>query len=91
MTVPNVVGQTQATTSTLIVGANLIVGTITRQYSATIPSGTVISQTPSAGSSVNPGSAILLAVSKGVPPVVTGSIIISKGAFATASAGASVT
>ncbi len=83
--VPNVIGQTQAAASTQIVGANLVVGTITQTYSATVPSGTVISQTPSAGSSVSPGSAVLLTVSRGVQPVITGSVIINKGAMSTSS------
>ncbi len=83
VTVPNVVGQPQATASTLIVGANLVVGTISQQYSATVPTGTVISQTPTGGSSADSGSAVLLTVSKGVEPVVTGSIMINGGASST--------
>jgi hypothetical protein len=83
VSVPNVVGQTQAAASTLIVGANLVVGTITQTYSATVSAGKVISQTPSAGESAAPGTAVLMVVSKGAQPVITGYIIINKGALAT--------
>jgi hypothetical protein len=83
VTVPNTVGQTQAAASTLILGAGLVVGTVTRDYSATVPVGTVMSQTPSVGTSAAPGTAVLLTVSKGVQPNITGSIIINQNAWAT--------
>ena len=86
VTVPDVVGHAQGDASTLIVGAGLVVGTITEEYSATVPAGTVISQNPSGGESVAPDSAVLLTVSKGVRPVITGSIIINRGAYFTNSA-----
>jgi beta-lactam-binding protein with PASTA domain len=90
VTVPNVVGQTQAAASTQIVGATLVVGTVTQEYNATVLAGTVISQTPSAGSSVAPGTAVLLSVSKGVQPVITGSVIINRGARSTSSTSVSL-
>ena len=46
VTVPNVVGLTQAAASTAITGAGLTVGTITSANSATVPAGSVISQNP---------------------------------------------
>ena len=46
VTVPNVVGLTQAAASTAITGAGLTVGTITSVNSATVPAGSVISQNP---------------------------------------------
>jgi beta-lactam-binding protein with PASTA domain len=64
--VPNVVGSTQAAAQTAITTAGLIVGTVTRVNSATVPIGRVISQTPAAGSNVAPGSAVVLVVSLGV-------------------------
>ena len=71
--VPNVVGDTQATATTAISGDGLVVGTVTTQSSA-VTSGLVISQNPAAGSSVASGSAVSLVVSSGsappVPPVV---------------------
>ena len=71
VTVPNVVGQTQATAQTTITGAGLTVGTITSRYSPTVPAGTVISQSPLAGVSVAQNSAVSLVLSLG-PLVVPG-------------------
>ena len=69
VTVPDVVGQTQAAATTAISGAGLVVGTVTPQSSATVPAGSVISQNPAAGTSVAPGSAVNLVVSLGPAPV----------------------
>ena len=72
VTVPNIVGMTQAAAQSAITSAGLTVGTTTQAYSATVPSGDVISQDPASGSSVATGSAVNLTVSMGpVPPVVT--------------------
>ena len=67
--VPNVVGQTQAAASTAITSAGLVLGTVTTQSSSTVPSGSVISESPIAGTPVNAGSAINLVVSSGPPPL----------------------
>ena len=66
--VPNVVGLSQAAAETAITGAGLTVGTVTNQNSDTVPSGDVISQSPAAGASVAPGSAVALVVSSGAGP-----------------------
>src|SRR6185436_8191935 len=63
--VPNVVNLTQAAATTAITNAGLVVGTVTTASSATVPSGSVISQTPVAGTSVSTGSAVNLVVSTG--------------------------
>jgi|GEM_PF-6823534 beta-lactam-binding protein with PASTA domain len=68
-TVPNVVGMTQAAATATLTTANLVVGTVTEAYSATVPAGSVISTNPGAGSTVAKGSAVALVVSKG-PEVV---------------------
>ncbi len=68
-TVPDVAGQTREEAYTAIVGAGLRVGTITRMYSSTVPSDSVISQSPAAGTSVNPGSPVALVLSQGPQPV----------------------
>ncbi len=70
--VPNVEGLTQAAAQTAITSAGLTVGTVTTVNSATVDIGAVISQTPSAGDNVAPGSAVDLIVSLGaaVPNVV---------------------
>jgi beta-lactam-binding protein with PASTA domain len=70
VSVPNVVNLTQAAATTAITGAGLAVGTVTQQSSATVASGSVISQSPSSGSAVAAGSAVALVVSTGptAPP-----------------------
>lgn len=66
VSVPNVVGETLAAATTTIDGARLIVGTVTGGElfpGETVPVGAiVISQNPTAGSPVAPGSAINLAL-----------------------------
>ncbi|HQL95100.1 MAG TPA: PASTA domain-containing protein, partial [Candidatus Hydrogenedentes bacterium] len=68
MTVPNVVGLQQAAAATALTGAGLAVGTVTESFSDTVPVGEVMSQTPAAGTSVVPGTAVDLEVSKGPAP-----------------------
>lgn len=71
-TVPNVLTETLSAATADILVANLIVGTVTSALSAD-PAGTVISQTPTGGSSAVLGSAVDLVLSAGeatVPNVV---------------------
>ncbi len=75
VTVPNVVGQTQASAGTTLTGVGVTTGTITQQCSNTVAAGLVISQSPSAGTQVTSGTAVALVVSTGccqraVPNVV---------------------
>ncbi|TLZ15839.1 MAG: PASTA domain-containing protein, partial [Gammaproteobacteria bacterium] len=63
--VPNVVGQTQAAATSAITSAGLTVGTVTQQSSTTVASGSVISESPAAGTSVASASAVNLVVSSG--------------------------
>ena len=70
VTVPNVVGMTQANAEAAIVAANLAVGTVTTANSSTVPAGSVISQDPAAAASVPEGSPVALVVSLG-PVMVT--------------------
>ena len=63
--VPNVVGQAVGTADSVIIGAGLVVGTTTGVVSSTVNAGTVISETPTAGTSVLPGSGVNLTVSVG--------------------------
>jgi beta-lactam-binding protein with PASTA domain len=65
VTVPGVVGLTQAAATSAITGATLSVGAITNANSATVPAGSVISQNPLAGASVAPNSAVALTISLG--------------------------
>jgi PKD repeat protein len=63
--VPNVVGTTEAAARSMITAATLNVGTVSQSGSDTVAKGNVISQYPSAGLSVSPGTAVSLLVSKG--------------------------
>ena len=75
VTVPNVVGKTQAAAITALTAAGLTVGVITQEYNATIPSGQVLSQTPAAGVSAASGSPVGLKVSKGPQPVTVPNVV----------------
>ena len=68
--IPNVVNMTQAAATTAISFAGLAIGTVSQQSSATVPSGSVISQNPTAGTNVAAGSAVAIVVSTGAvaPP-----------------------
>ena len=63
--VPDVVGASQSAAATVLTGAQLVVGTISEQYSVTVPVGAVAAQTPAAGTPVLPGTAVDLALSRG--------------------------
>ncbi|MCE5192051.1 MAG: Stk1 family PASTA domain-containing Ser/Thr kinase [Actinomycetia bacterium] len=67
--VPDVVGKKQAAAEAAIKAAGFKVK-VTQDFSDTIPSGTVISQTPDANVSVDAGSTITIVVSKGPGTVV---------------------
>jgi len=75
ITVPNVVGMTQADAQAAIGTAQLVVGTVTEEYSDTVPGGNVISQDPAAGTSVPIGSAVNLVVSLGQQMVTVPNVV----------------
>jgi beta-lactam-binding protein with PASTA domain/V8-like Glu-specific endopeptidase len=89
VSVPNVVGLTQAAATAAITGAGLTVGNVTTQASPTVPAGTVISQSPSAGTSVTSGSAVTLVVSSG--PSVPNVVGLTQAAATSAITGAGLT
>jgi beta-lactam-binding protein with PASTA domain len=66
--VPSVLNMTQAAATTAITYAGLAIGTVSTESNATVPSGSVISQSPNAGASVAAGSAVALVVSTGPTP-----------------------
>src|SRR4029079_14897188 len=70
VTVPNVVGLTQAAAATSLTGAGLTVGAITFSPSTTGAAGSVISQTPTGGSSAAGGNAVALVISQGTAPTI---------------------
>jgi hypothetical protein len=80
--VPNVVGDTQAAASTAITGVGLTVGTLTQATSATVVAGEVISENPTAGTSVVSGSAVALVISTGPQTFTVGGILIGLSATA---------
>jgi len=72
--VPNVVGKTQAAAQSAITSAGLVVGTVTRAHSDTVPQGCVISQGLPAGTPAVGGSSVDLVVSSG-PPVEVPNVV----------------
>ena len=83
VTVPNVVGQTQATATSNINGvAGLSLGAVTQANDATVPSGSVISQDPVAGSAPA-GTTVALVVSTGPAPVTVPNVVGQTQATAT--------
>jgi hypothetical protein len=77
--VPNVVGSTQADAQAAIAAAGLTAGPVTSSYSATVAAGLVISQTPAAGSSALPGTAVSIEVSLGPAPAVPAGLVLALG------------
>jgi beta-lactam-binding protein with PASTA domain len=95
---PSVVGLTQGAATTAITNAGLTVGAVTTASSTTVPAGSVISQSPVAGTQVASGGAVALVVSSGAvqPPVALAvdKVVFSDGngtrvtpPFSTAAAG----
>jgi hypothetical protein len=76
--VPNVVGLTQAAATTAITGAGLVLGTVTNASSNTVPAGSVISESPVAGTQVNAGSAVNLVISTSPAGLPTLSALITS-------------
>lgn len=72
--VPNLVLGLRADASGTLATAGLTLGTVTEVNHATVPAGSVISQTPLAGTNAQPGSAVMLVVSLG-PAVVVMSVV----------------
>ena len=69
ITVPKVVGATQADAVKAIADSGLAVGTVTDAYSDAVPAGTVISCDPKEGTSVDHRTKVTLVVSQGAAPV----------------------
>ncbi|MBG6181522.1 protein kinase domain-containing protein [Arthrobacter sp. CAN_A1] len=74
--VPSVVDRGEAAAAEQLAGGELAVGDITREYSADVEDGLVISQSPTAGEQARRGTAVSLVISQGPEPldvpVVTG-------------------
>ena len=90
--VPDVVGQPQNTAIAAIQAVALTVGAITPQASATVPAGTVISQSPAAGINVALGSPVNIVVSSGPGQVAVPNVVsLTQAAAITAIQGAGLT
>ena len=83
--VPNVVGLTSDAAGTAIAGAGLGLGTVTAASSATVASGSIISETPAAGTMVAPNSDVSVVVSSGPAPVSVPNVVGMTQTSATAS------
>src|SRR3954465_15760028 len=75
ITVPNVVNQPRALAQSTITGAGLTNGAVTSANSLTVAIGSVISESPAAGSSVAPGTAVSLVVSLGPAGVTVPTVV----------------
>jgi hypothetical protein len=69
ITVPNLLNKPTAEATALIESSSLSPGNISQAYSNTVSQGSVISQTPLAGSSVAIGTSVALVISSGRAPV----------------------
>src|SRR5258707_14551298 len=83
VTVPNVVGLTQAAATTAITEPKLTLGKVTQQNSNTVVTGNVISQDPASGGSTAEGSPVDLVVSSGPPMVAVPKVVRLTQAAAT--------
>jgi len=75
ISVPDVVGLSQAAAETAIVGAGLVVGSVTTTSSVTVPAGDVISQNPAVGAEVSEGATVDLVISTGPALVAVPSVV----------------
>lgn len=85
ITVPTIIGMHHTQASNAVVAAGLTVGGVTSAYSATVAEGNIISQDPSAGTSVSSGSSVNYVVSLGPELVTVPNVIgMSRSAAETA-------
>jgi hypothetical protein len=90
--VPSVIGDAQSAATTAITGAGLVLGSVTKQSSNTVAAGSVISESPIAGTSVAGGSAVNLVISTGPAPVSVPNVVgDAQSAATTAITGAGLT
>jgi beta-lactam-binding protein with PASTA domain len=90
-TVPAVIGLTQAAAQSSIIAAGLTVGTVSA-INSSAPAGQVVSQSPAAGASVAPNSAVGFTVSLGPALVTVPSVVgLTQAAAQSAITGAGLT
>ena len=83
VSVPNVVGDAQASAASALTAAGLTTGAVTMQSSATVAAGNVLSESPAAGTSAARGTAVSLVVSSGPPPVAVPNVVGDTSTIAT--------
>lgn len=81
--VPNVTGQTRDSAANILQNSNLLAGNVTMAPSASVASGRVIQQIPSAGTSVSLYSLVNLVVSTGPGQVTVPNVVNQTQAAAT--------
>ena len=69
--VPNIVGETVSAATVAVVGLGLSLAASANALSATVPAGSIISQSPAAGALASTGALVSYVVSLGYPPVPT--------------------
>ncbi|MFN8076296.1 MAG: Stk1 family PASTA domain-containing Ser/Thr kinase [Kineosporiaceae bacterium] len=67
--IPPLTGKTLEQAGAALRGERLVLGTVTRRYSDTVPEGSVLSSSPAQGSTIRQGDEVTLVVSQGPPPV----------------------
>jgi serine/threonine-protein kinase len=68
--VPNLEGMTQSEAQSSLNGEGLVLGSVSEDYSDTVPAGRVISQSPAAGQTISEGSTVNITLSLGPEPVL---------------------
>ncbi len=89
--VPSLAGLTETQAGVVVGDAGLNVGNISQQTSAQYGAGVVISSTPPAGTSVQPGSSVGIVVSTGAPPTTTTTTTTTTPSSTTTTGGSSTT
>jgi eukaryotic-like serine/threonine-protein kinase len=82
--VPDVVGQSQAAAEADLSNAELAVGTVNQKVSSTQTAGTVLAQSPTAGSSLHAGEKVELTVAQAPKPVTVPNVVGAPEAAAVA-------
>ena len=82
--VPKLVGLTKKEAKSELTGKGLTLGAVTKAYSSTVAAGKVISQGTTAGTEVDPGTAVSIVISQGPEPTYTyrsNSVVIDENPF----------
>ncbi|HXW58189.1 MAG TPA: PASTA domain-containing protein, partial [Solirubrobacteraceae bacterium] len=86
--VPDLTGQSQTAAESALTTAGLTVGSVTQQVSSKQAPGTVVAQSPSAGSSLNGGQSVDLVIAQAPKDVTVPSVVGQDEAAAAAALGA---